>query len=240
MAKRLLLISSSKAYGGGYLDHCEAEIKDFLRGIQRILFIPYARPSGISYEEYTGIARAKFQTLNFELQSIHEMHHSKGAVEDAEAIFIGGGNTFVLLNALYHFDLINDVRSRIDNAMPYIGASAGANVACPTIMTTNDMPIIFPPSFDALGVIPFQINPHYLDPDPNSQYQGETRETRILEYHVFNDRPVVALREGAWLRIEWPDVYLKGKIGSRLFARGESPKEFEPGSLLNFLLKQHS
>src|SRR3954453_17173554 len=158
--KRLLLLSSSRVHGGGYLDHAESEIRVFLQGVSRILFVPYALQDR---EGYASTARQRFSVLGIALDSIHDADDPKRALESAQAIFIGGGNTFRLLNTLYQLDLLEAVRSRVNVGMPYMGASAGSNVAGLTIKTTNDMPIIYPPSFDALGLVPFQINPHYID-----------------------------------------------------------------------------
>ena len=161
------------------------------------------------------------------------------AVERAEALFIGGGNTFRLLDALWRHALIEPIRRRVQAGMPYVGTSAGSNVACPSIRTTNDMPIVQPPSFAALNLVPFNINPHYQDPIPGSTHMGETREQRIAEFHEENAPPVVGLREGAWLLVEDSTVVLSGSTGARLFRRGEAPAEFATGSRLDFLA-QHA
>jgi dipeptidase E len=237
MTKNLLLISNSTLYGSGYLDHCADEISKILKGKKSVLFIPYARPGGITHEKYTKIARERFKKMGFELSGIHEHPFPKDAVNASEAIFIGGGNTFVLLNGIYESDILNEIRKKVDKGTPYIGTSAGSNVACKTIKTTNDMPIVYPPSFDALGLVPFNINPHYLDPDPNSKHKGETRETRIKEFHFFNTQYVVGLREGAMLLIKDEKCTLKGTTGARIFKKGKEPKEFIPGNNLDFLLK---
>ena len=152
--------------------------------------------------------------MGYELTSIHIAANPAQAVKDTDAIFIGGGNTFRLLKTLYDFDLLGPIRERVADGMPYIGSSAGSNVAAPTIKTTNDMPIVQPPSFDALGLVSFQINPHYLDPDPNSKHMGETREERIRQFLEENDTPVVGLREGAMLRIENGETILRGSTGA--------------------------
>ena len=162
------------------------------------------------------------------LDSLHEARDKEQAILRAEAIFCGGGNTFRLLDALYELDLLSPIRRRVSEGMPYVGASAGSNLACPTIKTTNDMPIVEPLSFDALGLVPFQINPHYLDPVPGSTHMGETRETRIREFHEENETPVVGLREGAMLRVEGDSVELRGRAGARIFRRGEEPVEVTP------------
>ncbi len=227
MSKRALLLSSSRVHGGGYLDHAEGEIKSFLSGVSRVLFVPYALQDR---DGYANTARTKFQAMGFKLDSIHEVADPRRAVEEAQAIFVGGGNTFRLLKTMYELDLLQIIRRRAEAGMPYMGASAGSNLAGPTIRTTNDMPIVQPPSFDALGLVPFQINPHYVDADPGSTHMGETREQRLREYLEENTVPVVAIREAAMLHLENGVVTLKGKAGARIFRRGQEPYEAEVGS----------
>jgi len=231
--RRLLLISNSTLHGSGYLDHAESEIRDFLAELNHVLFVPFAL---LDRDKYTATARARFQKMGYELTSIHSAANPAQAVKETDAMFIGGGNTFRLLKALYDFDLLDVIRERVDAGMPYIGSSAGSNMACPTIRTTNDMPIVQPPSFNALGLVPFQINPHYLDPDPNSRHMGETREERIIQFLEENETPVVGLREGAMLRIENGETMLRGSTGARIFRRGLEPLEISPGAKLNELL----
>jgi len=228
--KRVLLISNSTLYGGGYLDHAEAEICDFLRDVKNVLFVPYAL-----YDRavYAATARARFEKMGYGLDSIHTAADPKKAVAEAEAIFIGGGNTFRLLQALYDADLLQVIQERVADGRAYIGSSAGSNVAGPTIKTTNDMPIVQPPSFDSLGLVPFQINPHFLDPDPNSTHMGESREERILQFLEENDTTVVGLREGAMVRAEHGEYTLKGPSGARIFRREHSPVEVTAGERLD-------
>jgi dipeptidase E len=230
--KRLLLISNSTQHGGGYLDHCEAEIRDFLGKADRIVFVPFALDDRASYAD---LARRRFRALGIEVRSLHDAPDPQGAVRETQGIFVGGGNTFRLLEALYRLDLLGVIRQRVESGTAYVGASAGSNVACLTIKTTNDMPIVQPPSFDALGLVPFNINPHYLDPDPASTHQGETREERIRQFHEVNDPPVVGLREGAMLRVEGPRITLKGSQGARIFLKNQEPREASPGDSLDFL-----
>jgi dipeptidase E len=230
---RLLLISNSTLYGSGYLDHAESEIRDFLGAVKRVLFIPFALHDRDSYSAH---ARARFEKMGYELDSIHTAREPARAAAESEAMFIGGGNTFRLLKALYDHDLLAVIRERVRKGMPYIGSSAGSNVAAPTIRTTNDMPIVQPPSFDALGLVSFQINPHYLDADPTSTHKGETREERITQFLEENETPVVGLREGAMLRIEKGKTLLKGSTGARIFRRGREPFETLPGDYLDDLL----
>ncbi len=233
MSKRLLLISNSTLHGSGFLDHAEAEIRDFLGTVERVLFVPFALQDRDGYAQK---ARERFARMGYALDSIHEVSDMQQAVRDAQSIFIGGGNTFRLLKTLYDFDLLSLIRERVEGGMPYMGSSAGSNVAAPTIKTTNDMPIVEPPSFNALGLVSFQINPHFLDPDPNSTHMGETREERLLQYLEENDVPVVGLREGAMLRVEEGVTLLKGSTGARIFRGGQVPVEILPGAVLDQVL----
>ena len=228
----ILLISNSTLYGSGYLDHAEGEIRSFLCDIKRVLFVPYAL---FDRDTYAATAQKRFQKMGYDLTSIHTATNPVQAVKDTEAIFIGGGNTFRLLKTLYDFDLLGPIRERVADGMRYIGSSAGSNVAAPTIKTTNDMPIVQPPSFDALSLVSFQINPHYLDPDPNSKHMGETREERIRQFLEENDTPVVGLREGAMLRIENGETILRGSTGARIFRKGVEPIELLPGAQLDLI-----
>jgi len=230
--QRVLLISNSTLHGSGYLDHAESEIRSFLGDAKRVLFVPYAL---FDRDKYAANARQRFQKMGYELTSVHTAANPVTALSETDAVFIGGGNTFRLLKALYEFDLIEAIRKRVSNGMPYIGSSAGSNVAAPTIKTTNDMPIVQPPSFNALGLVTFQINPHYLDPDPNSKHMGETREERIIQFLEENDTPVVGLREGAMLRIENGETILRGSTGARIFRKGVEPVEISPGARLDHL-----
>ena len=231
--KRILLISNSTLFGSGYLDHAADQIQSFLRDVKRVLFVPYALRDR---DDYAATARERFQRMGYELTSVHTSTDPAKAVNETDAIFIGGGNTFRLLKALYDFDLIAPISRRVEEGMPYIGSSAGSNVAAPTIKTTNDMPIVQPPSFAALSLVSFQINPHYLDPDPSSRHMGETRETRLLQFLEENETPVVGLREGAMIRIEKGEMTLKGSTGARIFRKGLDPVEVSPGAKLNDLL----
>ena len=232
-SKRLLLISNSTLYGGGYLDHAAAEIQDFLGTSSGVIFVPFAL---FDCDGYAAKAQERFAAMGYQLSSIHQSEDKQQAIKDAGAIFIGGGNTFRLLKALYEFDLLTSIRQLVESGMPFIGSSAGSNVAAPTIKTTNDMPIVEPPSFDALNLIHFQINPHYLDPDPASKHMGETREERLLQFLEENETPVVGLREGAMIRIEGDATILKGSSGARIFRRERVPVEVAPGARLDELL----
>jgi dipeptidase E len=232
-SKRLLLISNSTLHGSGYLDHAAEEIHNFLGGVSRVLFLPFALAD---HDDYASRARQRFAAMGYDLDSIHHADDKQQAVNDAESIFIGGGNTFRLLKALYDFELLSLIKQRAEQGVPYIGSSAGSNVAGPTIRTTNDMPIVEPPSFNALGLVRFQINPHYLDPSPDSTHMGETREERILQFLEENETPVVGLREGAMVRVEKGSTILKGSSGARIFRKAQPPVEILPGARLNDLL----
>jgi len=223
--KRILLASTSTVYGGTYLSYLQDELIDFFTGIDEILFVPYARPSGITHDEYTQIARQFFNRVGKRVVGLHTFADPKKAIRQAKAIFTGGGNTFVLVNQLYGLEVMDVLREAVENGTLYMGTSAGSNIAGQTMQTTNDMPIVYPPSFKTLGLVPFNINPHYLDPDPQSKHKGETRETRIKEFHVFNDTPVIGLREGSWLRMEDEKVSLKGDLTARIFLKGQEPYE---------------
>lgn len=231
--KSLLLISNSTLHGSGYLDHCSDEIKRFLNGKSTVLFVPYARPGGMTHDEYTKTARKRFGEMGKTLRGIHEFDDKVKAIQDHDAVFIGGGNTFVLTTQLYKHNIIEPLREAVKEGMPYIGTSAGSNVACQSIQTTNDMPIMYPPSFEGLGLVPFNINPHYLDPNPNSKHMGETREKRIQEFFVFNDIAVIGLREGAMIHCEDETFILKGTFGARLFRKNKEGIELEIGKQIN-------
>jgi dipeptidase E len=207
----------------------------FFKNTNEILFIPYARPGGINHNDYTQKATEAFAKIGKTVKGIHEFDDASEAVNQAKGIFTGGGNTFVLVNQLYKNQLLVPLKEAINNGTPYLGTSAGSNICGLTINTTNDMPIVYPPSFKTLGLVPFNINPHYLDPDPNSTHKGETRETRIREFHAFNSPPVVGLREGSWLDVKEDSIILKGTLQSRIFEYNKEPYEVEPGTELNLL-----
>ena len=231
-----ILASTSTIYGGMYLDYLSEPLKALFKNANEILFIPYARPSGISHDDYETIAKRGFDKIRKKLRGIHTFDNPAEAIQNAEGIFTGGGNSFVLVSELYKQNLIPTLQKAIKSGTPYLGTSAGSNIAGPSIQTSNDMPIVYPPSFDTLGIIPFNINPHYLDPDPTSQHKGETRETRIKEFHQFNSIPVIGLREGSWIRVENYNITLKGEgLTARIFESETLPYEIEAESNLAFL-----
>ena len=242
---RLLLISNSTNYGEDYLAWPSPFIKDFLApsDVKKVLFIPYAgmglTPERIakSYDIYEEKVQKVFRQLAYEVESIHHDIDPVQAVKDAEAIAVGGGNTFHLVHMMHKLKIMDAIREKVLSGTPYLGWSAGSNVACPSLMTTNDMPIIQPESFDCTGLIPFQINPHYLDAHAQG-HAGETREQRLEEFQIVNkEMPIVGLRESTLLQIEGDDIQLKGPRPMRYFKFGEEPGEFEPGSDISFLLK---
>ena len=230
---RILLISNSTLYGRGYLDHAEEAIRDALGNARRILFFPFALHDR---DSYAAKAIARFSAMGYEMSSAHTAKNPDSAVAEADGIFIGGGNTFRLLKALQDLGFIEPVRRRIREGAPYIGSSAGSNVAGPTIKTTKDMPIVQPRSFEALGLVPFQISPHFQDPDPDSTHMGETQEERIVQFLEENETPVLGMREGAWVRASTGSVILGGARGARIFRRGESPVEKTIGDELSSLI----
>lgn len=206
---------------------------------QEVLFIPYAAVT-FSQDEYTSIVQKAFGNLGYSLKSIHQQDSPQNAVKQASVIVIGGGNSFVLLDRLYQNGLIDLIREHVRQNKPYIGWSAGANMACPTLMTTNDMPIVCPPSFDALRLVPFQINPHYTDFKPPG-HGGETRQQRIEEFLVMNSkRKVIGLPEGMLLHREGKDLTLKGTGTAKLFEYGKEVEQLDPGTDLRFLLTDSS
>jgi dipeptidase E len=232
---RLLLISNSTLYGSGYLDHAEAELRDFIGERVRVVFIPHALHDRRAYAEQ---AEDRFHKMGLKLSSVHDISNPSRAIEHAEIIFIGGGNTFRLLCELQQNQMIEPIRRAVRAGSLYLGSSAGSIVACPSLKTTKDMPVVQPLSFEALGLVPFQISPHYLDPDPTSTHMGETQEQRILQFLEENEEPVVGLREGSILRVEGDDVTLQGPHPARIFRCGEQPVEAYPGSNLRELLFQ--
>lgn len=233
--KNLIIASTSTLHGGGYLEYILPELKIHFASCSSILFIPFARPSGISHEDYTAKVRGVFATINIAVKGLHEFEDYKKAVQEADGIFTGGGNTFLLVSQLYKFEVMDILAEALKKGTPYLGTSAGSNITGLTMQTTNDMPIIYPPSFRTLGMLPFNLNPHYLDPDHQSKHMGETRETRIKEYHAFNTVPVLGLREGSWLDVKGNMITLKGNLNARIFRQNQPAEEVESGSDLSAL-----
>jgi dipeptidase E len=232
---KVLLVSNSTVYGRDYLDHVEEEIRIFLGEGKRLLFFPFAL---FDQDAYAAKAKARFASMGYAVESAHNTANPRKAVAETDAIFIGGGNTFRLLKALQDLELIDPIRRKVRSGAPYIGSSAGSNVAGPTIKTTKDMPIVQPRSFDSLSLVSFQISPHYLDPDPYSHHMGETQEERILQFLEENDTPVVGMREGAWLLVQNGSVTLKGISGAKIFRRDQPPIEAIPIADISELVRR--
>lgn len=229
--KKLIIASTSTIHGSGYLEYLLPTLAVFFADVKNLLFIPYARPGGISYDEYTKSVQKAFAKIEIEVKGIHEFKNAKEAIQNAEAIFTGGGNTFELVNQLYKNDVFATLKQVLENGTRYLGTSAGSNICGVTMKNTNDMPIVYPTSFTTLGMIPFNINAHYLEASKDSKHMGETRETRIKEFHVFNETAVLGLREGSWLEVLGETISLKGTETARLFQKNEIAKELEVGIL---------
>ena len=232
--KKLLVASTSTIHGGSYLSYLLPELAQFFSETEEVLFIPYARPGGISHDDYTELASEAFAKIGKKIVGIHTFKNPIEAINNAKGVFVGGGSTFVLVTQLYKTQIMEVLRKEILNGLPYLGTSAGSNICGVTMNTTNDMPIVYPPSFKTLGVVPFNINPHYLDPDPNSTHMGETRETRIKEFHTQSTIPVIGIREGNWLQVNGDKIILKGTHSARIFEQNKEPYEIEIDSLLTF------
>ena len=233
--RHLIIASTSTIYGGKPLEYLLDELIGFYEDANEILFIPYARPSGISHDNYTNKIANAFKPIDKTVRGIHEFENPTKAIAQAKGIYVGGGNTFVLVNQLYKNNCFEALRTAVNNGTPYLGTSAGSNVCGLTMHTTNDMPIVYPPSFKTLGLVPFNINPHYLDPDTDSTHMGETRETRIKEFHKFNTQPVVGLREGSWLEVKDNSIQLKGIPDARIFEYNTEAYEIGTSTHLNEL-----
>ncbi|PHS03779.1 MAG: dipeptidase PepE [Kordia sp.] len=226
--KKLIIASTSTIHGSGYLEYLLPTLTEHFKNCSEIIFIPFARPSGITHDEYTSIVKKAFAKININIKGLHEFEDSTEALKNAQGVFTGGGNTFLLVSQLYKYKIMLSLKETVNNGIPYLGTSAGSNICGLTMNTTNDMPIIYPPSFSTLGYVPFNINPHYLDPDPTSTHKGETRETRIKEFHKFNTVPVVGLREGSWLHVNGNTITLEGKLNARVFEYNKAPYEVKP------------
>jgi dipeptidase E len=233
--KNIIIASTSTLHGGDYLAYLLPELKIHFKDCNTILFIPYARPSGISHDEYTAKVALAFAKIKIAVRGIHEFEDAGIAIQNAEGIFTGGGNTFLLVSQLYKNKAMDILANTLKNGTPYLGTSAGSNICGLTMQTTNDMPIIYPPSFQTLGLVPFNLNPHFLDADEQSKHMGETRETRIKEFHAFNSTPVLGLREGSWLAVKEKQILLRGSLSARLFKQNQIPIELESGTDLSFV-----
>ena len=226
--KNLIIASTSTIHGGSYLDYLLPDLEQHFENCETVLFIPYARPGGITEDAYTENVRAAFLKINKKVVGLHSFENPAEAIASAKGIFTGGGNTFLLVTQLYENQVMEALAKAIENGTSYLGTSAGSNITGISMQTTNDMPIVYPPSFKTLGAIPFNLNPHYLDPDSNSKHMGETRETRLKEFHAFNSIPVLGLREGSWLDVKGESIVLKGSLTARWFTQNQDPIELEP------------
>lgn len=233
--KNLIIASTSTLHGLGYLEYLLPVLQNHFKNVNTILFIPYARPSGISHNDYTAKVAEAFAKIDKKVVGLHTFENPVEAIVNAQGIFTGGGNTFLLVKQLYANNLLTTLKETLQNGTPYLGCSAGSNITGLTMETTNDMPIVYPPSFKTLGMVPFNINPHYLDPIEGSTHMGETRETRINEFHCFNSQPVLGLREGSWLEVHGSKITLKGALSARLFCHNQPAIELEPESDLSNL-----
>ncbi len=228
---KILLLSTSSVHGAPYLEYCTPLLEKYYQGIKELLFIPYARPSGLSWEEYTAKCAARFRKMNISVVGAHHIENNPERIKDFGAVFIGGGNTFLLLNDLYKYSMIDVISKSVGSGdLQYMGTSAGSNIGGLTINTTNDMPIIYPPSFTALALVNYNLNPHYIDPDLGSKHMGESRQTRIAEFHSQenNTQAVVGLREGSGLLIQDGKTMLTGGLSARIFEPSKKPYEISP------------
>ncbi|NBC58778.1 MAG: dipeptidase PepE [Bacteroidetes bacterium] len=219
-----IIASTSTIHGSGYLEYLLPALEAHFAKAEKVLFIPYARPSGLTYDEYTAKAQAGLKPLGKSVKGIHEFKNLVEALKSAEAIFVGGGNTFLLVKTLQDFGLMRVLKDKILSGTPYLGTSAGSNICGQNMQTTNDMPIVMPKSFETLGILPFNINAHYLEPDEKSKHKGETRRTRIKEFQVFNDINVIGLKEGSWLEVRGETIQLKGQLDAVWFEPSNAPK----------------
>lgn len=229
--KKMCIASTSTLFGETYLSYLQNEITSLFEGKKSIVFVPFARPGGITHDAYTSKVSEHFSKWNIEVKGLHQFDDFKKAIEDAEGLFVGGGNTFLLVTQLYQFQLLECMRNAIHKGTPYLGSSAGSNICGLTMQTTNDMPIVLPPNEKTLQILPFNINPHFLDAQEHATHMGETRETRIKEFQQLHNIDVLGLREGSWLRVAGETIELKGTHTARLFKKDKEPVEITPGKL---------
>lgn len=233
--KNIIIASTSTLHGSDYLEYLLPELKVHFSTCKTVLFIPYARPSGISHDEYTAKAASAFAKINIEIKGIHEFDDAILAIKSAEGIFTGGGNTFVLVSQLYSNNVMTTLAETVKKGTPYLGTSAGSVICGLSMQTTNDMPIVYPPSFKTLALIPFDINAHFLDADLQSKHMGETRDTRIKEFHAYNSIPVLGLREGSWLKVDGDKIIVKGTLSAKLFRQNQTTEELITGTDISYL-----
>jgi dipeptidase E len=227
-----IIASTSTLYGGNYLEYLLPNLEILFQNCKTILFIPFARAGGLSHDDYTKNVEKAFAKINKNVVGLHQFDNYQTAINQSEAIFTGGGNTFLLVKQLHDNNIMTVLANAINNGTPYLGTSAGSNIAGVSMQTTNDMPIVYPSSFTTMGILPFNLNPHYIDPDLQSKHMGETRETRITEFHQFNKTPVLGLREGSWLQLNNNNIILKGTLTARLFKQNKPTIELNTGNIV--------
>jgi len=232
--KNIVLASTSTLFGENYLAYLEPMIRELFEGVDEIIFVPFARPGGISHDDYTAKAAEAFAAHGISVKGLHTYADPAVAIRNAKGFFTGGGNTFLLVKQLHELGLMQPLKEAVLSGTPYMGASAGSNIGGINMQTTNDMPIVYPPNFATMGLVPFNLNPHYLDPNPELKHNGETRETRIKEFHTQNSIPVVGLREGNWIRVKGDRVTTEGSCDTRIFEQNREPYELPAGAVLDF------
>lgn len=232
MKTNIILASTSTLFGEEYLAYLKPQLAKLFNGIDEIIFIPFARPGGVSHEDYTTKAALFFSSIGIKVSGLHEFDDKIAALNNAKGYFTGGGNTFLLVKTLHELNIMQTVKLNVEQGKPYLGCSAGTNIGGISMRTSNDMPIVYPPSFDCMGLVPFNINAHYLDPQPGLRHNGETRETRIKEFLTQNDIKVVGLREGNWIRRAAGKITVEGTESTRIFERDATPYEIAPGTEL--------
>lgn len=228
-----IIASTSTVYGSAYLEYLEQELMVLFSGVEDVLFIPYARPSGVSHDEYTAHAKVLFERIGKTLKGIHNFTEPQQAIKEAKGIFVGGGNTFLLVKTLHELGLMEVLKNAITNGTPYLGTSAGSNICGINMQTTNDMPIVMPASFQTMGILPFNINAHYIEPNPKSTHKGETRRTRIKEFQNLNNINVLGLKEGSWLHVSGEQIQLKGDLEAVWFQPHTEPEILQPKHIFN-------
>ncbi len=231
--KNILLASTSTIFGSDFLEYLLPELEILFKNCSEIIFIPFARPGGITHNDYTNKVAATFAKIGKSIKGLHEFDDMKSAITNAKGIFTGGGNTFLLVSKLYEHGIMKDLKTAVEKGCSYLGTSAGSNIAGISMKTTNDMPIVYPASFVTLGLIPFTINPHYIEYDASIKHMGETRETRINEFHTLNNEPVIGLREGSWISVKDDEIILKGSLSAKLFRKELPAIEVESNTRLN-------
>jgi dipeptidase E len=232
--KNVVLASTSTLHGQTYLEYLLPVIKELFNGIEEVIFIPYARPGGISHDEYTSRVTTAFAAINLRVRGLHTFENPVEAVQKGQAFFTGGGNTFLLVQQLHALHVMETLKAAVEGGKPYLGSSAGSNIGGVNMQTTNDMPIVYPASFQTMGLIPFNLNPHYMDPIPGVLHMGESRETRIREFQVQQPLPVVGLREGSWIRVKGAAVTLEGSEPAKIFEAGKDAYELSVGKEIIF------